>query len=225
MGASGFVELDDARAAARDGGHPWWTLSQLSDESALEIDIRPAPSARGQQSNVTEIFAMLRAHVAHRRARGRRHARHRHRSPRRRTTARIRHGSSLFGARRGSEGRDRQRAQGAAARRRRDPRRQPGGDHRDGSDRQPGRGHRGQATGRQAAQRGRSAGADRGRPGGARPARHRPVRRDDRASRRRCAPRVPGARVRVRQTRWRENTRPAVRADGLAGSAVTLRRR
>jgi transcription-repair coupling factor (superfamily II helicase) len=63
LGASGFVELDDARAAARDGGHPWWTLSQLSDESALELDIRPAPSARGQQSNVAEIFAMLRAHV------------------------------------------------------------------------------------------------------------------------------------------------------------------
>jgi transcription-repair coupling factor (superfamily II helicase) len=64
LGASGFVELDDARAAAREGGHPWWTLSQLSDESALELNIRPAPSARGQQSNVDEIFAMLRAHVA-----------------------------------------------------------------------------------------------------------------------------------------------------------------
>jgi transcription-repair coupling factor (superfamily II helicase) len=64
LGASGFVDLDDARAAARDGGHPWWTLSQLSDESALELNIRPAPSARGQQSNITEIFAMLRAHVA-----------------------------------------------------------------------------------------------------------------------------------------------------------------
>src|SRR3954462_1228582 len=64
LGASGFVALDDARSAARDGGHPWWTLSQLSDESALELNIRPAPSARGQQSNVDEIFAMLRAHVA-----------------------------------------------------------------------------------------------------------------------------------------------------------------
>jgi transcription-repair coupling factor (superfamily II helicase) len=64
MGASGFIDLDDARTAARDGGHPWWTLSQLSDESALEIDIRPAPSARGSQANVEEIFAMLRAHVA-----------------------------------------------------------------------------------------------------------------------------------------------------------------
>ncbi|OBI76183.1 transcription-repair coupling factor [Mycobacterium sp. E740] len=63
LGASGFVELDDARAAARTCGHPWWTLSQLSDENALEVDLRPAPSARGQQSNITEIFAMLRAHV------------------------------------------------------------------------------------------------------------------------------------------------------------------
>ena len=64
LGASGFVKLADARAAAREGGHPWWTLSQLSDESALELDIRPAPSARGQQHSIDEIFAMLRAHVA-----------------------------------------------------------------------------------------------------------------------------------------------------------------
>jgi transcription-repair coupling factor (superfamily II helicase) len=64
LGASGFVELDDARGAAREGGHPWWTLSQLSDESALAVNIRPAPSARGQQSNINDIFAMLRAHVA-----------------------------------------------------------------------------------------------------------------------------------------------------------------
>jgi transcription-repair coupling factor (superfamily II helicase) len=73
LGVSGFVGLADARAAAREGGHPWWTLSQLSarlrseedgDESARELNIRPAPSARGKQSNIGEIFAMLRAHVA-----------------------------------------------------------------------------------------------------------------------------------------------------------------
>ncbi|OBB76325.1 transcription-repair coupling factor [Mycobacterium sp. 852014-52144_SCH5372336] len=64
LGASGFVELDDARAAAREGGHPWWTLSQLSDEAGFEVDIRPAPSARGSQAGIGEIFAMLRAHVA-----------------------------------------------------------------------------------------------------------------------------------------------------------------
>jgi transcription-repair coupling factor (superfamily II helicase) len=64
LGASGYLELDDVAAGARAGGHPWWTLSQLSDESAVELDIRPSPSARGQQSGVEEIFAMLRAHVA-----------------------------------------------------------------------------------------------------------------------------------------------------------------
>jgi transcription-repair coupling factor (superfamily II helicase) len=64
LGGSGFRNLDDARAAAREGGHPWWTLSQLSDGSAIELDIRPAPSARGQQHDLEEMFAMLRAHVA-----------------------------------------------------------------------------------------------------------------------------------------------------------------
>jgi transcription-repair coupling factor (superfamily II helicase) len=63
LGGSGFVELDDVRAAAARAGHPWWTLSQLSDESALELDIRAAPSARGHQHDIDGIFAMLRAHV------------------------------------------------------------------------------------------------------------------------------------------------------------------
>jgi transcription-repair coupling factor (superfamily II helicase) len=64
LGGSGFRELDEVRAAARQAGHPWWTLSQLSDESAIELDIRTAPSARGHQRDIDEIFAMLRAHVA-----------------------------------------------------------------------------------------------------------------------------------------------------------------
>lgn len=63
FGGSGFAELDDVRAAAVKGGHPWWTLSQLSDESAVELDIRAAPSARGHQHDIDGIFAMLRAHV------------------------------------------------------------------------------------------------------------------------------------------------------------------
>ena len=63
LGGSGFVELDDARAAAARSGHPWWTLSQLSDESAIELDLRAAPSARGHQQDIDGIFAMLRAHV------------------------------------------------------------------------------------------------------------------------------------------------------------------
>ena len=64
LGGSGFRELDEVHTAAQAGGHPWWTLSQLGDEAAVELEVRPAPSARGQQSNVDEIFAMLRAHVA-----------------------------------------------------------------------------------------------------------------------------------------------------------------
>jgi transcription-repair coupling factor (superfamily II helicase) len=63
LGGSGFRELDEVRAAAVAGGHPWWTISQLSSEGALTLDVRSAPSARGQQSGVEEIFAMLRAHV------------------------------------------------------------------------------------------------------------------------------------------------------------------
>jgi transcription-repair coupling factor (superfamily II helicase) len=63
LGGSGFAELGDVQAAAARCGHPWWTLSQLSDESAVELDIRAAPSARGHQHDIDSIFAMLRAHV------------------------------------------------------------------------------------------------------------------------------------------------------------------
>src|ERR1700722_20055249 len=63
LGGSGFAELDDVQAAADRSGHPWWTLSQLSDESAVELDVRAAPSARGHQHDIEGIFAMLRAHV------------------------------------------------------------------------------------------------------------------------------------------------------------------
>ncbi|BBY24867.1 transcription-repair coupling factor [Mycobacterium stomatepiae] len=63
LGGSGFAELDDVAAAAAAAGHPWWTLSQLSDEAAVELDVRAAPSARGHQHDIESIFAMLRAHV------------------------------------------------------------------------------------------------------------------------------------------------------------------
>ncbi len=64
LGASGFLDLDDVHAAAVDAGHPWWTLSQLNDPDAVQLDIRASPSARGHQHSVEEIFAMLRAHVS-----------------------------------------------------------------------------------------------------------------------------------------------------------------
>ncbi len=64
LGGSGFAELDEVRAAAARTGHPWWTLSQLPDEAAIELDVRAAPSARGHQHDIDGIFAMLRAHVS-----------------------------------------------------------------------------------------------------------------------------------------------------------------
>ncbi|QNI08328.1 transcription-repair coupling factor [Mycobacterium kubicae] len=64
LGGAGFAELDDVQEAAAGSGHPWWTLSQLSDESAIELEVRAAPSARGHQHDIDGIFAMLRAHVA-----------------------------------------------------------------------------------------------------------------------------------------------------------------
>lgn len=64
LGGSGFRELDEVAEAATAAGHPWWTLSQLSDEAAIQLDVRPSPSARGRQRDIDEIFAMLRAHTA-----------------------------------------------------------------------------------------------------------------------------------------------------------------
>ena len=84
MGASGFIELDDARAAARDGDHPWWTLSQLSNESAVEVDIRPAPSARGSQANDRGDLRDAARALRDGRIRSGRHPGRRYRAPRRR---------------------------------------------------------------------------------------------------------------------------------------------
>ncbi|WP_099023492.1 transcription-repair coupling factor [Mycolicibacterium palauense] len=64
LGGSGFRGLAEVRESARAAGHPWWTLSQLPDESAIELDVRAAPSARGSAESISGIFAMLRAHVA-----------------------------------------------------------------------------------------------------------------------------------------------------------------
>ncbi|MEB3061457.1 transcription-repair coupling factor [[Mycobacterium] zoologicum] len=66
LNGSGFRELQEVRAAALAAGHPWWTLSQLPDPDATELDVRASPSARGVQGNIAgveAIFAMLRAHT------------------------------------------------------------------------------------------------------------------------------------------------------------------
>ncbi len=51
LGASGFLDLDDVRAAAVAAGHPWWTLSQLADPDRRAArhaggPVRARPSAQ-----------------------------------------------------------------------------------------------------------------------------------------------------------------------------------
>ena len=61
LGASAYRDLADIAAHARDTGHPWWTLSQLTAGDAHHIEIKPVDSYRG---DVTRAFADLRAHTA-----------------------------------------------------------------------------------------------------------------------------------------------------------------
>ena len=51
----GLQDLDDVRDVAKAGGHPWWTLSQLGDEGAVELDVRLAPSARDNRATSTRF--------------------------------------------------------------------------------------------------------------------------------------------------------------------------
>ncbi len=63
LGASAYRDLGDTATHARDTGHPWWTLSQLTtpDESVVQLDIKQVEGYRGE---VTRAFADLRAHTA-----------------------------------------------------------------------------------------------------------------------------------------------------------------
>jgi len=63
LGGSGFRDLDEVRGYAAASDHRWWTISQLGEPDAIDLEVRAAPSARGQQSSADEIFAMMRAHV------------------------------------------------------------------------------------------------------------------------------------------------------------------
>ncbi|HEY7594045.1 MAG TPA: transcription-repair coupling factor [Actinophytocola sp.] len=63
LGRSAYRDLAEVATHARDTGHPWWTLSQLTtpDENVVQLGIRPIEGYRG---DVTRAFADLRAHVA-----------------------------------------------------------------------------------------------------------------------------------------------------------------
>ncbi|MGH3760980.1 CarD family transcriptional regulator, partial [Actinophytocola sp.] len=63
LGRSAYRDLAEVATHARDTGHPWWTLSQLTtpEEAVVALDIRPVEGYRG---DVTRAFADLRAHTA-----------------------------------------------------------------------------------------------------------------------------------------------------------------
>ncbi len=61
LGASAYRDLGDIAAHARDTGHPWWTLSQLTAGDAHHIDVKPVENYRG---DITRAFTDLRAHTA-----------------------------------------------------------------------------------------------------------------------------------------------------------------
>jgi transcription-repair coupling factor (superfamily II helicase) len=63
LGASAYRDLADVAGHARETGHPWWTLSQLTtpDEAVLRLDFAPVESYRG---DVARAFTDLRAHTA-----------------------------------------------------------------------------------------------------------------------------------------------------------------
>ncbi|PWW65529.1 transcription-repair coupling factor [Actinokineospora spheciospongiae] len=61
LGASAYRDLGDVAAHARDAGRCWWTLSQLTDENAVPLDVHAVESYRG---DIARAFADLRAHTA-----------------------------------------------------------------------------------------------------------------------------------------------------------------
>ncbi|MGX7825329.1 transcription-repair coupling factor [Actinokineospora sp. 24-640] len=61
LGASAYRDLNDIAAHARETGHPWWTLSQLTGEADCHLDLKPVDTYRG---DVARAFADLRAHTA-----------------------------------------------------------------------------------------------------------------------------------------------------------------
>ena len=223
LGGSGFAELDDVQAAAARSGNPWWTLSQLSDESAVELDIRAAPSARGHQHDIEAIFAMLRAHVstggygvivapgtgtAHRVVERLAESD----TPAAMLDAGAAPKGGVVGVLKGP-------LHGGVV--------IPGanlvviteadltGSRATAVD--------GKRLAAKAAQHRRPAGADRRRSGGARSARHRAIRGDGRTHRRRRPARVPGAGILVQQAG--AAGRQALRPNGFPGSAVAVCRR
>ena len=93
LGASGYLDLDDVAAGARDRGHPWWTLSQLGATRSRRDRARHPPGAVGPRpadGRRRDLRDAARARVDRRDGRDR-HPGHRHRAPGLRAVGRRRH--------------------------------------------------------------------------------------------------------------------------------------
>ncbi|MCX5045515.1 transcription-repair coupling factor [Aldersonia sp. NBC_00410] len=65
LGASAYRQLGEIEASARDRHLPWWTISPLASgaESEIELEVAPAPEARGSDEELATTFALLRGHA------------------------------------------------------------------------------------------------------------------------------------------------------------------
>ncbi len=67
--AGAYRPIAEAQAAAEAARRPWWTLSPLAagpDDSpagGFTLDVTPGPAPRGDDEQITKMFAQLRAHV------------------------------------------------------------------------------------------------------------------------------------------------------------------
>ena len=82
--------------AARSGGHPWWTLSQLSATSRRSSWTSGRRRRREGSSPTSTRSSRCCARTSRPADRRRRHPRHRHRAPRRRAAGRIRHPAAML---------------------------------------------------------------------------------------------------------------------------------
>ncbi|OPX09114.1 transcription-repair coupling factor [Gordonia sp. i37] len=64
--ASAYRPLDEVLGTTVDAGRSWWTMSPLSSgfDAEFDLDLTPGPTPHGNDDEIAQTFAMLRAHVA-----------------------------------------------------------------------------------------------------------------------------------------------------------------
>ncbi|MBE7194297.1 MAG: transcription-repair coupling factor [Gordonia polyisoprenivorans] len=64
--ASAYRPLDEVLDTTVEAGRSWWTMSPLSSgfDAEFDLDLTPGPTPHGNDDEIAQTFAMLRAHVA-----------------------------------------------------------------------------------------------------------------------------------------------------------------